>query len=146
MPSQVDGIAEVQKLFKKLPKRLQDKALMSVLRTGATVQRKAIKAQAPRGTGNLADNIVSKRVKGQFAIETGPNRKAFYGGFQEFGTSTIAPKRYLRGAYHSTVNAVQQKMMRQLIKAVAREAKKLRGPIRKSGALSRKGFLKQSGL
>ncbi len=146
MPSSVSGIKEIQKVFRKLPRKMRDKALMSALRAGATVQRKAIKGNAPRDTGFLANNIVSKRVKGRFAIRTGPSRKAFYGGFAEFGTSKIPAKKYIRNAFHSTSVDVKKKVSVMLVKAIAREAKKLRGPLRKSGALSRKGFLKQSGL
>ena len=149
MPSSINGIKDIQKVFRLLPKRLQDKALMSALRAGATIQRKEIAANAPRaagGGGFLASHIVSKRVKGQFAIITGPSRAAFYGGFQEFGTSRTPARRYIRNAFDGTSNAVKTKIMAQLVKAIGREAKKLRGPLRKSGALSRKGFLKQSGL
>lgn len=76
--------------------------LKSVGLAGAEVLREAMEQRAPVRSGQLRDNIEIGKVKiekeARVKIPVGPNSKAFYGLFQEFGTRHHAAQPFMRPA------------------------------------------------
>lgn len=61
----VEGLGTLEKDFEQLAEKLTRKKLVSILRPGATLISKAVKAKAPRDRGYLAKSIVVKAGRGK---------------------------------------------------------------------------------
>lgn len=86
---EVKGLSELKENLKRLPQRLQEKALASAVLAGAGVIRDEARRLCPKKTGRLAKSIVAKKVRDKnrmgVTYQVGP--KLFYGHMVEFGTS-----------------------------------------------------------
>lgn len=69
---------------------------------GAAVLREAMEQRAPVRSGQLRDNIDIGKVEiekeARVTVPVGPNKKAFYGLFQEKGTPHHAAQPFMRPA------------------------------------------------
>ncbi|AEE98029.1 HK97-gp10 family putative phage morphogenesis protein [Mahella australiensis] len=77
---------------------------------GAKVIEDAAAQKAPRRTGKLAGSMTHEvKNKGKAGIEVviGPDKEAFYGLFNEFGTSKMSPQPFLRPAMDETSGKVK---------------------------------------
>jgi len=90
------------------------------LTQGAAIVRDRAEARAPRRTEQLATTMVVEPVeKGHESatVAVGPHKDAFYGLFQELGTSTMPAKPFLRPALDESegevVETVRQELARQ---------------------------------
>ena len=84
---EVTGLKELEQNLKRLPLRLQEKALVSAVRSSAGVIRDEARRMCPKKTGALAKSIVAKRKRtagGTVVYQVGPRK--FYGHMVEFGT------------------------------------------------------------
>lgn len=88
MEFEVTGLKELEQNLKRLPLRLQEKALVSAVRSSAGVIRDEARRLCPKGTGRLAKSIVVKRVrKAGTSVNYQIGSKLFTGLFVEFGTA-----------------------------------------------------------
>lgn len=127
------GVRQLEARSKEYTRRLSDRALsQEALAEAAEPVREAASAKAPRGaTGTLQSGIVvatsstAHRVWQKTAgadrakVGVGPDRDAFYGMFQEIGTSFHAAQPFLRPAVDSAGREVVGRY-RGALKAVAR--------------------------
>ena len=137
----VAGLAELEKRMQTLALDMQNKIARAATAAGAVVIKNAAIRNAPRDTGNLAKNIIAKRLPRGEAQHTSEHivtvrkgkltakqkatgmRDAYYGGFVEFGTVHTAPRPYLRPAYDQNktqaVEAMKSRIEARLKKAGA---------------------------
>lgn len=108
----LEGVATLEAKAKAYTDRVSRKALESdVLTQAAEPVRESAEAKAPRGaTGTLQSGIVvanqstahrifaQSRGSGRAKVGVGPDRDAFYGIFQEIGTSFHPAQPFLRPA------------------------------------------------
>lgn len=93
----VKGLAELDKLLKELPAKVEGNIMRGAMRAGAKVFEDRAKQMVPVKSGQLRDSIkVSTRSKrGRVsATVTAGGKKAFYAHMVEFGTARhfIKPK------------------------------------------------------
>ncbi len=93
----VKGLAELDKLLKELPAKIEGNIMRGAMRAGARVFEDRAKQMVPVKSGQLRDSIkVSTRSKrGRVsATVTAGGKKAFYAHMVEFGTARhfIKPK------------------------------------------------------
>lgn len=84
---------------------------------GAEVVRDSAADKAPVASGNLRSNIVTEWDEKAQVAKVGPTMNAFYGSFQEFGTSRHAAQPFMRPAMDSSESAVKNEMARAISKA-----------------------------
>ena len=101
--------------------------LEMVGRSGAEVLRAEMSKRAPVRTGYLREHIgigdaKIDEAKGQITIPVGPNNKAFYGLFQEFGTRHHPAQPFMRPAADESqaqVLAAAKAAAKKLIEGIA---------------------------
>lgn len=103
---QFSGGQELMAAMQDLSERVTKKVLRVALEDAAEGIRRRASAMAPRGDPsgvNLRDEIVVGPARGQdvkeVAVAIGPTPRAFYGSFQEFGTSRTPARPFLRPAF-----------------------------------------------
>lgn len=128
MPNGISVRVEGEELFEKLehlPLRVAKAIIRSAVRAGAEVFRQEMKARAPRGWhvfrrtsykgqkykgrsrefGVLSRAIVmSISTRGdelEGTAKIGPNKKAFWGLFEEFGTKFARARPFIRAAFEA---------------------------------------------
>jgi HK97 gp10 family phage protein len=133
--TEVKGLRQLGLAMRALGADMAGKVARQATAAGAGVARKAIKARAPRDTGNLAAAIVMKRVKGTplteeyvVAVRKGKTRDAkagksgkgrqgkdaFYAGFQEFGTVKAPAQPFVRPGFEESVDPATQAIAKRL--------------------------------
>jgi HK97 gp10 family phage protein len=117
MKVRIEGGAALARTLNALPNKVSQTIRTQALRAGAEPIRQAMSQMAPRDPGapDLADNIVVSTVrKGGVtslisdeqtsAVAVGPEKKFFYGFFQEYGTVHHAAQPFARPAFDANVN------------------------------------------
>ena len=98
------GLRELDAALRALPEEMQGAPVRAGLKAGAEVLREGMALRAPRDPDvngvTLADEIVAvvriSNKKDTAVAQIGPSRRAFYGGFQEFGTVNHAAQPFMR--------------------------------------------------
>lgn len=132
---QVKGLRELGLQMRALSADMAGKVARQATAAGAGVARKAIKAGAPKDTGNLQAAIVMKRVQGTplteeyvVAVRKGKTRDAkaakrgegrlgkdaFYAPFQEFGTVKAPAQPFIRPGFEESVQPATDAIARRL--------------------------------
>ena len=109
-----EGGAELAKNLEALSDALTRRVLRAALIEAAEPLRYTIGLKAPRSGdargATLAEEIVISPARGQdadeVAVAVGPTARAFYGGFQEFGTAHHSAQPFMRPAFDEEVDAV----------------------------------------
>lgn len=91
----------------EVPARFAARQRTVILKAAEVGARRAA-AAAPVDTGRLRSSIHSREV----AAQNGETAAAFgsdvpYAGYQEFGTSRIAPRRYIKDGYDRAVDYLE---------------------------------------
>lgn len=93
----ISGLAELDKLLKSLPAKIEGNIMRGAVRAGAKVMESRAKQLVPVDNGDLRNSIKvttrSRRGKVTALVKAG-DKKAFYAGMVEFGTARhfIKPK------------------------------------------------------
>jgi HK97 gp10 family phage protein len=132
---QVSGLRQLGEAMRGLRADVAGKVARQATAAGASVARKAVKARAPRDSGNLQAAIVMKRVRGSslteeyvVAVRKGKTRDAkagkrgegklgkdaFYAAFQEFGTVKAPAQPFIRPGFEESVEAATQAIAKRL--------------------------------
>lgn len=133
----VQGMDALRAAFLEFPKELATKALNQALAKGAAPIRDAAKQLAPKDTGRLAGSIVTIRdqkpqINGMDAryvvmVKWKGKDAAAYWRFNEFGTSKMPPRPFMRPAFESQKGAALQLIFQSLSDAVPKIAAQVRG-------------------
>lgn len=139
----IEGAKEVEVVLRRLPNQVRGRVLRAVAMSGARVLRDAARQNAPVESGTLRESIVARgeRRAGrhEVRVKVGPLRTAFYGLFQEFGTSRLAARPWLRPAFEASKVEALRRIGAALGPAIERAAKRLAGPLSRSGLVRRTG-------
>jgi len=98
--------------------------LETAAKAGARVIRDTAKDNVPVRTGTLRDSITIETVEkdeNEVVVRIGPQKKAFYGLFLEYGTSKMAARPWLRPA----VDEKQQEALEAVEKVLQRTLNRL---------------------
>lgn len=121
-----NNAADLEREFKRISYSMQQRILTIAAKTGAELIRDKAEALAPRDTGQLAESELI-RVEGsqsdasEVVVKIGPDKDAFYGRFQEFGTAFHPTQPFLRPA----LKATQDTAARKSTEIVKRELERL---------------------
>lgn len=114
---EVIGKKEILNKLKAIDADLATKTLEQAAEAGAEIIEKAASQKAPRKTGKLATSItheVKEPTRTGVEVAIGPNTKAFYGLFQEFGTSKMPAHPFLRPAFDENSSKVKSSIANKL--------------------------------
>jgi HK97 gp10 family phage protein len=139
--TQVKGLRELGLAMRALGADMAGKIARQATAAGAGVARKAIKARAPRDSGNLAAAIVMKRVRNTplseeyvVVVRKGKTRDAkaakrgqgklgkdaFYAGFNEFGTVKMPAQPFVRPGFEGSLQPATQAIANRLKQRIAK--------------------------
>lgn len=147
----LEGLSELRRKLKRLPKQVQKRELNRALRRGGTPVLLLAKMLAPRGIsfvrklrgkqwvhtgGRLQDSIVMRAERKRFLRNTARQRigvlqkrkaddPAFYWRFVEFGTAKQRAQPFLVPAFEAMKLNAAKTIRRELIRGVERQANKL---------------------
>ncbi|WDI31595.1 HK97 gp10 family phage protein [Hyphococcus flavus] len=127
----LEGVDELEKVFKRLPEKLRTKVILNAVRAGGRVIRNEAKARAPRDTGELARSITVATVKKKRRNENSLVRVGFKkptsrrAHLAEYGTSTQAAQPFMRPALDTKGEAAIQAITEKVAEGMAKEAAKL---------------------
>jgi HK97 gp10 family phage protein len=107
----IEGGAELEQKLRDETKKLAVRVLRRAGREAGDVWIKAIEARAPELTGFLKTHIeMGTKAKGgdegSLTVMVGPDKKAYYGSFDEFGTRFQPAKPFMRPAFEETKQEV----------------------------------------
>jgi HK97 gp10 family phage protein len=116
----VVGTEEAIRNLERLKSRVQqDKALRPAYMAAAELVRAAAARRAPVGeTGTLAGEMAAEWVTRKRYAIVGPSRDAFYGEFQERGTSEMAAQPFLRPAIDEVKDQAIEVIRREMSKTL----------------------------
>ncbi|MCG8670208.1 MAG: HK97 gp10 family phage protein [Pseudomonadales bacterium] len=155
----IEGLKELDEVLKKLPAKMQASSQRNSLRAAARVIQKEMKNKAPvrsrdavvyDSRGNIREPgflknkgiiITRGRTPGNskelYRIRVGISREAFYGMFPELGTRHQPAQPYLRPAWEEKKEEALATLVKKLAAELQKNAKKLTGPLAKSGLVRR---------
>ncbi|MHB1042371.1 MAG: HK97-gp10 family putative phage morphogenesis protein [Eubacteriales bacterium] len=99
----ITGLKEAIENLNKLGKEVAERAKGSGLIAGARVLQAGMERRAPRRTGKLAGSIMIE-IEGETA-KIGPSADAWYGKFQEYGTTRQPAQPFARPTLDEDGNA-----------------------------------------
>jgi HK97 gp10 family phage protein len=110
----LEGIDELDAKLKRLDLTVRAKMLMTALKKNVEPTRAGSAQRAPVLTGNLATHQAIATVPSlsnalTAVVRVGPERKAFYGTFDEFGTKFMGKQPFLGPAFEETKEEVLKK-------------------------------------
>ncbi|MHB8100371.1 MAG: HK97-gp10 family putative phage morphogenesis protein [Sulfuricurvum sp.] len=120
MSAEIKGIEELIKQLQDLPEKIEKRVVRAAVRQGANIIKDKAKDNVPVNEGDLKKSIKVKGVRGKpgtiaFVIRPTSSKKkgksVFYGRFQEFGTSKMAAKPFMRPAYDEAGQDVIDKVV-----------------------------------
>lgn len=138
--TRIEGAKEMDRVLRALPRAVGRRAAVGSLRAGAKPIADEMELLAPRDQGELAESVVIRTAKdpGQVTVQVGPARSAFQAVFQEFGTKNHPAQPFMRPAFDSKAAEALGIIGERLGKNLTRAAKRIAGPIGKSGLLRRR--------
>lgn len=119
----VTGVEEAVRNLERLKTRVQqDKALKPAYMAAAEIIRDEAELRAPVDTGFLKGHMLATWYgRGRYAL-VGPSKSAYYGEFQERGTSKMRAQPFLRPALDArrveAINALAAEMRKSIKEAV----------------------------
>lgn len=134
----LEGAKEMEALLKKLGPAVASKVVRSATRAGAQVVAAEAKRLVPVRTGELGAAItvvqvgeddVNLRAESRVGFFKPTSRRAH---LTEFGTAKAAAKPFLRPALDAKAGEAIQEMAKVTGKGIAREARKLAGPVKRA--------------
>lgn len=145
---EIKGAKATEQVLKKLPNAMRGRVLRAAASAGGRVVRDTAKLSAPVGeTGETRESIAVRTQKesgrNSVTVRVGPTRRAFYAFFGEFGTSNQPARPWFRPAWDASKGRALNKIGDSLGKAITRAAKRLAGPLLKSGLVRGAGKRKR---
>lgn len=125
----VTGIKEIDRALKELAPKLGRKIVKSAMKKAMAPVEAAAEANAPVDTGLLQSSIkmrASKKSRNSFGIDVRIGEKdwagkSWYGAAQEYGTSKMPGKGFLRKAYDEKKDESKAIAIRELLDGLNQE-------------------------
>lgn len=115
--SRFEGTEALLQNLDRYEKRIVNKHLREGFESGGEIVRAEAENRAPVLTGLLEGSMLLEWVPRRRYVRVGPARDAYYGEFQEFGTSRHAAQPFLRPALDSRKGQVFDVIADELSKA-----------------------------
>ncbi len=128
------GTEDLERAIKRLSEDVQGEVLRDAVDEAAEIMRGAASSLAPRSTsgsrkhapGFLAKNITTERqwtrTQDTAVTDVGMTHEAYYGRFQEFGTSYAPAQPFLRPAFDSTkwdmIAAIDDSLRKSILRGI----------------------------
>ncbi len=127
----ITGIKQIDRAFRQLEPKLARKVIRQALRKSLKPVADEVKADSPVETGLLRSAIkvrAGKRARGSISLvvimgEGDFKGETFYGAFQEYGTSRMPGKNFMRRAFDSKSDAARAQIEAEILAGIEREAK-----------------------
>lgn len=117
-------IGKLEELDKKVQKNISDEAL----REGAKILLKGQEKTVPRDTGQLANSLIIGKITGSGAkrkilvgINPAKAEKVSYGYYQEYGTTVMLGKKWMKRAWISTTKDANKAIGQSLSKRLSQK-------------------------
>lgn len=125
-------IREVTRALKELEPKVQKKIVKKAMRKGMKIVQQSAKDHAPVETGTTKDAIKVRAAKlGRKSIgidvrvgEGEYKGETYYAAFLEYGTSKMEPKPFMRTAYDTKKDQVQEITVQEILQIIEEEADK----------------------
>lgn len=114
----LEGTEQLARNLKEAERRVLTKGLRAALTRAGEPVRDEAERRAPRRSGKLARNIMLEWQGRRRRVAVGPHKDAYYGEFQERGTSRHPAQPFLRPALDSKKEEAFEIMARELGKAL----------------------------
>lgn len=115
--SRFEGTEELLQNLDRYEKRIVNKHLREGYEAAGEIVRSDAEGRAPVLTGHLEGSMLLTWVPGRRYVKVGPAADAYYGEFQEFGTSRHAAQPFLRPALDSRKHQAFDAIAGELSKA-----------------------------
>jgi len=137
---ELEGAAELQKVFAGLPKSVERRLLIASLKRVARPIATAIRKDAPKDSGDSKRSIkVRAMTKSKFpAITIGPDEKHWFLKFAELGSGRQAAKPFMRPVWDAMKNQAAKSFILESYGTIEKFAVRLRKQAY-AGKLSRAG-------
>lgn len=120
----ITGGEEIQRKLREIDNAVSRRIMREALLAAAEPIREDASRRAPRRTGFLARHIIAEPVKGKTnQVVIGPTKDAFYGLFQELGTSRHRAQPFLRPALEAKKGEAERRAAAVLRAGIEREAR-----------------------
>ncbi len=121
----IQGIEELEARLSRMSLEVQRKVLLAATKEGGEIIRKGGEDAAPVLSGVLRDNETVSTVTSEsnayyVLLRIGPNRRAFYGGFDEFGTAFMEAEPWLGPSFQRTKGIAEAHVAKVFKEAVER--------------------------
>lgn len=113
MSVKITGDRELINRLSKLEREIAARHIKDAVKAGAEIVAEDAEARAPRYRGILATEIAIEEEEStdkRAVYKIGPSKKAFWGRFQELGTSHHTAQPFLRPALDENEDAIRRKM------------------------------------
>lgn len=120
------GQKELLENMENLSEEIRNSAKTEAIMAAAEIVKEDASRRAPVDTGDLKDSIIVEIVKNNELVteaKVGPNRKAFYSMFVEYGTRNIQAKPYLRPAFDENEDKINEAITQKLQEAIKKAVK-----------------------
>lgn len=137
----IEGLSQLGARMKELSADMNKKIARAATGAAASVIKKAATSKVPRDTGNLAKNVIAKRIPpgesgltSQHIVTVRQGKltekqkgsglqDAFYGRFVEFGTVNMPAQPFLRPAFDENKERAIQAMKDRIASRLAKAGK-----------------------
>ena len=128
MPSTVElkGLADVSNMLSEVAPKAAKSYISKCAKPATQVVLDAMKETVPVGVGILEELLVSKShweqdgATERLVVEIGPTKQAYWGMFQEFGTSKLEGKHWMGNAFEGCKEEVLEVFMEGIHDLTAR--------------------------
>lgn len=120
----IHGFSEFERNLNELDRVVRQELLTEAAHAGADIVLEDAARRAPRDQGDLASGM-TKRVSRQsdaneVSVEVGPDKKQFYGFFQERGTKHAPAQPFLKPALETNRERIAAAMKDVLLRGIER--------------------------
>lgn len=120
------GHNELLKNMENLSEEVRNRAKKEAIMAAAEVVKEEASRRAPVDTRKLKDSIIIQTVEDNELVteaKVGPNKKAFYGMFVEYGTRRVKAQPFLRPAFDENQDKIHEVITEKLGQAIAKAVK-----------------------
>jgi HK97 gp10 family phage protein len=129
----ISGLKELDKMLRELPEKLNKKVIRGAMRRALAPLKKAVQDNAPMGESGMLKKVVkirsAKKKRNSFGVAVQINQAdlgdKWYAVAQEWGTSKIEGKGFMRRAADEKGDEAAKSAIADITEAILQEFRKL---------------------